>query len=85
MTQLIGELDTKLEELEEMGAYVAAAHLQAAIESLRSHCKIEQTRSKPDEPARDGTALVWVSIPRSRTFTAFKNHRFIGNVSEPCS
>lgn len=48
MMQLIGELDTKLEELEEMGAYVAAAHLQAAIESLRSHCKIEQTRSNPD-------------------------------------
>jgi hypothetical protein len=48
MMQLIGELDTKLEELEEIGAYVAAAHLQAAIESLRSHCKIEQTRSNPD-------------------------------------
>ena len=48
MTQLIGELGAKLKELEEMGAFVAAAHLQAAIDSLRSHRKIEQTHSKPE-------------------------------------
>lgn len=48
MTQLIGELGEKLEELEEMGAFIAAAHLQAAIDSLRFHREIERTHSKPD-------------------------------------
>lgn len=48
MTQLIGELGSKLEKLEELGAFVAAAHLQAAIDALRGQHKSEQIRSKPD-------------------------------------
>lgn len=48
MTQLIGELGSKLEKLEELGAFVAAAHLQAAIDALRGQHKSEQICSKPD-------------------------------------
>ncbi|EQB08998.1 hypothetical protein [Novosphingobium lindaniclasticum] len=48
MTQLIGELGSKLQELEDLGALVAAAHLQAAIDSLRAYREPEQNRSKAD-------------------------------------
>ncbi|GFE72902.1 MULTISPECIES: hypothetical protein [Novosphingobium] len=48
MSQLICELGAKLEELEELGALVAAAHLQAAIDSLRDDREIPRNRSKPD-------------------------------------
>lgn len=48
MIQLICELGSKLEELEEIGALVAAAHLQAAIDSLRDVREPDQNRSKPE-------------------------------------
>lgn len=48
MTRLISELGSKLRELEDLGALVAAAHLQAAIDSLRDYHEPEQNRSKPD-------------------------------------
>ncbi|WP_185997473.1 MULTISPECIES: hypothetical protein [Novosphingobium] len=46
--RLIGELVARLDELDQIGELVAAAHLQSAIDCLRMTPKEEEDRSKAE-------------------------------------
>lgn len=50
---LIVELTSELAELERLGAFVAAAHLDACIHALSRDMRFRQDTSVPDLPARD--------------------------------
>jgi hypothetical protein len=46
--QLAGELGARLGELESLGALVAAAHLDVAIDALCKEFNVERNTSTPD-------------------------------------
>ncbi|SFG06118.1 hypothetical protein SAMN05518801_106205 [Novosphingobium sp. CF614] len=45
---LVVELEAELAKLEQLGALIAAAHLDAAINALCREFNIERNRSEPD-------------------------------------
>lgn len=47
-TSVLADLETRLLEIEAIGALHAAAHLDAAIEALCRECGVERKSSKSD-------------------------------------